>query len=62
MTNSVMILNFVIFVYNMRFNVHLGQVWAIILPEGPHWVVDLNERTSQVVPDANPPNEDRRLS
>lgn len=29
----------------------------MILPEGPHWILDLNERADQVVQKTNPPNE-----
>lgn len=35
--------------------------WAIIQPEGPHWVFDV-ERADQVGRETNPPNEVRRLA
>lgn len=33
----------------------LRQEWAITEPEGPHWLFNLGEQTSQVVPETNPP-------
>ena len=40
----------------------LRQRGTIIEPEGPHWVLDLNEQAGQVVQEANPPNQDWRLA
>lgn len=40
----------------------LDQGRAITLPEGPQWVLDLDERAGQVARETNPPNDDRRLT
>lgn len=38
------------------------QGCAIILPEGPHVALDLDEEADQVVLETNPSNENRRLT
>lgn len=40
----------------------LEQGWAVTLPEGRQWVLDLNEWTGQVVWEANLPNVVWRLA
>lgn len=37
----------------------LDQGWAVIQPEGPHWVVDLGKGAVQVVQETNPPTRVR---
>lgn len=41
--------------------VYVGQGWAIISPEEPHWVVDLDEQAGRVVRETNPPIKHWRL-
>ena len=40
----------------------LDQGWAIIYPNRPHRVLDLDERPGQQVQETNPLNEDWRLT
>lgn len=43
----------------VKFPNHVEQRWAIILPLGSNWILDLDELASQVVRENNPPNKDQ---
>lgn len=40
----------------------VNQGWAVIFPEGPLWVLNLDEGVVQLVRESNSLNEDRRLT